>query len=77
MLLFLKSILGGIVGVFLTWIVILICWHVWRANRIDPGPSGLASIAGTWEMLLHTPFILTLLTLAFGIGLWLVARRNF
>jgi hypothetical protein len=76
MTLFVKSILGGVMGVVLMWIIIVFSWYVWRVRRVDPTPAGLGAVAGGWDMLLHTPFVLLLLTLAFGIGLWVVARRN-
>ena len=75
LLLFVRSIFGGIIAVLLTWIVILIAWYVWVSRKISNQP-GLRAVAGGWDMLLHTPLVLLLLTLAFGIGLWLVARRD-
>jgi hypothetical protein len=73
MLLLVRSIFGGIIAVLLTWIVILITWYVWVSRKISNQP-GLRAVVGGWDMLLHTPFVLLLLTLAFG--LWLVARRD-
>lgn len=65
------ALLGGIVGATVVWIAILLSrgreWMV-------PGRA----VAGGWNLLLNTPWVVVLLTLGFGFGLYLetvLARR--
>jgi hypothetical protein len=76
MMLFLRGLFTGVLAVVLTWIVILIVdqWRL-RAEAAARGITGLAAVAGGWTFLLHKPFVLLLLTAAFGSGLWLGVRR--
>lgn len=73
--LLLKGIVGGVLAVLVTWIGI-VAIHSWRWQTMmrQTGTSGLGASAGGWTLLLHTPWVLILLALAFGIGLYLAAR---
>ncbi len=75
MLLFLKSVAGGITGLTVIWIIVL-SFFMWQSAMTRSGVQGLSSTAGTWEMLLHTPWVLLLLTVGFGVGLSVTARWN-
>jgi hypothetical protein len=44
-----------------------------RATRNLPG---LGAVAGGWDLALRTPLNLCLLSIAFGIGMWLGVRLN-
>lgn len=74
-MIFVKSVLGGVVAVVLTW-VIIIFWFMWRleAVRRQQGETGLGAVAGGWNYLLHLPSVVILLTAAFGVGLYITAR---
>jgi hypothetical protein len=73
-MIFLKSILGGIGAVVLTWIII-VCVFAWRTNvaASQEGMTGLVAVAGGWSHLLRMPLVAVLLTAAFGVGLYLTA----
>src|SRR5258706_13748374 len=73
MLLFLKSVAGGITGLTVIWIIVLSIF-LWRSAMSRVSPSGLSSTAGGWDELLHTPWVLLLLIAGFGVGLWVTAR---
>lgn len=70
-----KAVFGGIVAVFVTRTVVgfVFTWRV-RAATECQGLSGLGAAAGGWTNLLHQPSVIVLLTIAFGIGLWVIAR---
>ena len=72
---FFKGVLGGLVGVLLTWVLIvaLQTWR-WHALTKQRGITGLGAMAGGWTLLLHTPAVIVLLTIAFGLGLYLAVR---
>jgi len=38
------------------------------------GVSGLGATAGGWELLMQTPLVILLLTIAFGAGLFIAGR---
>lgn len=69
---FIKALLGGICAVLLTWVVII---GVHMAMTRDGSRTGeLRAVAGGWTHLLHLPLVLVILTVAFGIGLYLASR---
>jgi hypothetical protein len=76
-LVFLKGILGGLISVTITWVTI-ICVFQLRISILkkQQGITGLVGVAGGWEMLLHTWWIVLLLTLAFGLGLYWTVWRS-
>ncbi len=70
-MIFLKSVLGGVAGVVAMWIVI-VCAFMWRMGTLRT--TGLTAVAGGWSYLLHTRWVVILLTAAFGVGLYLTAH---
>ena len=74
-MIFVKSVLGGVVTVVLAWIVVVTVFMLRAgAARKQQGISGLSATAGGWNYLLQTPFVLLLLTVAFGLGLYVTSR---
>jgi hypothetical protein len=71
----LRSVLGGVITVFVMWFVI-VCFHVWHLHAMarQRGATGLGGIAGGWGYLVGMPSTVLLLTAAFGAGLYLTAR---
>ena len=72
---FLKGVLGGLVAVILVWVLIvaLKTWR-WHALTKQQGRTGLGAMAGGSTLLLHTPAVVVLLAIAFGLGLYLAVR---
>jgi hypothetical protein len=74
-MLFLRYIATGVMVVTATWIVI-VALTVWRASAAAAeGKGSLGAASGGLSSLLHSPLILVLLTIAFGVGLLLQSRR--
>jgi hypothetical protein len=69
-----RGITGGVGAVLLMWILVL-CFDYWRTSVSAPRVRGLVAVAGGWDYLLHRPDVVILLTLAFGVGLYLTSRR--
>jgi hypothetical protein len=70
-----KAVFGGIVAVVVMWtVVVFVFTGRVRTATERQGLSGLGAVAGGWTYLLHQPSVILLLTIAFGIGLWLTAR---
>jgi len=74
-MLFLKSLAGGVLAVVAMWIVI-VSVYMYRWAQASRGETGLVAHAGGWDSLLHVRFVLLLLTLAFGFGLYAVNARR-
>jgi hypothetical protein len=74
-MIFLKSVIGGIVCATAMWVVV-VCAFTWRTNGIrrQNGITGLGAVAEGWGYLLRMPLVAILLTAAFGAGLYLTAR---
>ena len=74
-MIFLKSLAGGVGAVCFTWIIIVTVSMI-RLNVAlkRQHMTGLGAVAGGWTMLIHTPWVVLLLTLAFGIGLYVTGR---
>jgi hypothetical protein len=72
---FVKGVLGGVAAVVVMWIV-TIAVYMFRSTKgaSHAGNIRLTSVAGGWTYLLHLPLVIGLLTVAFGVGLWLAAR---
>ena len=70
-----KGIFGGIVALIVMWCIILAV-HTWGMRMVarQQGITGLTAIAGGWNYLIHMPLVVVLLTTAFGIGIYVVAR---
>lgn len=67
-----KAIGGGVIGVLLTWLVILVIDHWIRKGQA----TGLGAVAGGWTFLLQLPIVVLALSAAFGIGLYAVVRLS-
>jgi len=74
-MIFLKSVAGGVVAVVAMWVIVIVIYS-WRLSVMmkKKGMTGLAANAGGFNSLLHMPLVLILLTVAFGVGLYLTAR---
>jgi|1185.fasta_scaffold1371011_2 hypothetical protein len=70
MLLLSKGIIGGIVAVLVVWTVTVVVYFMGR----DVTTTGLGAVAGGWDMLLRSPLIALILTLAFGVGFRIMTR---
>jgi hypothetical protein len=72
---FIRGILGGLVAAVVMWSIV-VCFYAWRWHQImkQQGLTGLTAHAGGWNYLLHLPSVVILLTVAFGIGLYLRVR---
>jgi len=70
-----KAIFGGLVAVVVTWVIIGVTYE-WRTKFIarQHGITGLVAVTSPASSLLHTPLVIVLLTVAFGIGLYLAVR---
>ncbi len=75
MILFVKSIIGGVVALLLAWVGVLAS-EIWMLKIYNArhGVQGLGAIAGGWTMLMRSPTVVLLLATAFGVGFYLVAR---
>ena len=73
MLLFIKGMSAGIAAVIVVWIVILVVmYRRWTADA----PPGLHAIAGGWDMLSRTPWVVFVLACAFGLGFFAMTRLS-
>jgi hypothetical protein len=71
-----KSLAGGVISAFVTWIII-VAVYMWRITLMSRqhGNTGLFAVAGGWDDLLHKPITILLLAAAFGLGVYLTALR--
>jgi hypothetical protein len=69
----LKSLMGGVVGVVVIWIVITVAY----ARHVSRQYGNAGAVAVRWDYLFHMPLGVAALTLAFGIGVYLVAKPRF
>ena len=66
-----KVISGGLLGALLAWAGVVVVFY-WRTIGIARAKgSGLAAIAGGWDYLIRLPLTLLLLTVGFGLGLFI------
>jgi uncharacterized iron-regulated membrane protein len=65
-----KAIGGGVLCLMGMWVGILVTYGWW----VRRGETGLGAIAGGWAYLLQLPVVVTLLTIAFGIGFYAAIR---
>ncbi len=75
MTLFLQAIGGGVLAVICSWVAVLVV-HQLRVDAYNKrsGMTGLGASAGGWNYLLQLPTVSLILTIAFGIGLYLTVR---
>ena len=77
MMIFAKSLMSGVAAVIAMWVAIVVFWSVWRFYVLKKQfPDEVVSVAGGYDMLIHTPLVWTLLTLAFWLGLYLFIRKH-
>jgi hypothetical protein len=74
-LLLFKAIFGGVFCVLSMWIAIVMTdtWKLYR-DLAKQGMTGRVAIAGGWAYLIQLPGVVVLVSLAFGVGFYLVAR---
>jgi hypothetical protein len=74
-LIFPKGLLGGLGAAIVMWIIVL-CYSVWRLSVVNRklGIEGLGAVAGGWTYLVHSPIVVALITIAFGLGFYLTTR---
>ena len=68
LLVFPKGLLGGVVAVTITWLTVLFCFH-WRTTNRG---HALGAVSGGWQYLAHAPWVILLLSVAFGLGFYVV-----
>jgi|GEM_PF-3186348 len=73
--LLLKAVAGGVFSVFVTWALILSA-ESWRLNTAvrKLGVTGPVAVAGGWTALMRSPIVAVVLSAAFGVGFFVVAR---
>jgi hypothetical protein len=71
-----RGILGGIGAVLVMWIAI-IATFTWRLASVQraAGLHGNVGMAGGWRYLCHSPIVIVLLAVAFGLGFYLATRH--
>jgi len=75
MLLVIKSVAMGVLGVALMWCAVLAV-SIWNTHRdMQSRHEGLGAASGGFNHLIHNPVVLLLLTIGFGVGLFISARR--
>jgi hypothetical protein len=78
---FIKSLTGGIAAAIVAW-AIVVALEIWRIVRVAQtmGPGPLRAVAFEWGYILLKPWVISFLTISFGLGLWLtshyLARRQ-
>ena len=66
-----KGLFGGLIFATAMWISVILC-HAWSAIRDARklGYAGPLAIAGGWQYLIQAPWVVVLLSVAFGIGFY-------
>jgi hypothetical protein len=75
LLIFPKGLLGGLISATAMWTVVIVS-HTWHASRSARklGYVGPVATAGGWQYLVQVPWVVVLLSVAFGIGFyWVVS----
>jgi hypothetical protein len=73
LLIFPKGLLGGLIAATLMWAAVIF-YDNWQANRNvrKLGYGGPMAVAGGWQYLVQLPWVVVLLSVAFGLGFYLV-----
>ena len=73
LLIFPKGLLGGLVAASVMWTVVILGYD-WNATRgvRNPGYEGPVAISGGWQYLVQVPWVVVLLSVAFGLGFYAV-----
>ena len=74
-LIFPRGLLGGLGAAIVMWIIVL-CFSAWRLSvtKRRLGIEGLGAVAGGATYLVHSPSVVVLITVAFGLGFYLTTR---
>jgi hypothetical protein len=74
-LIFPRGLLGGLGAAIVMWIIVL-CFSAWRLSvtKRRLGIEGLGAVAGGSTYLVHSPSVVVLITVAFGLGFYLTTR---
>jgi hypothetical protein len=73
LLIFPKGLLGGIIAATLMWAVLIFYYNQrWAENVRRLGYEGPTATAGGWEYIVQVPWVVVLLSVAFGVGFYLV-----
>lgn len=75
LLIFPKGLLGGLSGAIVMWIAVIFFsqWEVTTRIRRQ-GVQGPIAVARGWTYLAHTPLVVVLLAVAFGLGFYFATR---
>ena len=67
-----KGLLGGLISATVMWTVVIF-YHTWHATRSARrlGYVGPVATAGGWQYLVQVPWVVVLLSVAFGMGFYL------
>ena len=73
LLIFPEGLLGGLIATTLMWTMVIFyhSWHEARSVR-RLGYEGPVAIAGGWRYLVQAPWVVALLSVAFGLGFYAV-----
>ena len=71
LLIFPEGLLGGLIATTLMWTMVIFyhSWHEARSVR-RLGYEGPVAIAGGWQYLVQAPWVVALLSVAFGLGFY-------
>ena len=74
LLIFPKGLLGGLIAATLMWTVVIFYYSSWHATSSvrKLGYEGPVAIAGGWQYLVQVPWVVVLLSVAFGLGFYAV-----
>lgn len=77
LLLFPKAVIGGVVATTFVW-VLIVFYNYWQITRIwkQKGFTGPVAVAGGVTYLLNSTWVVMLLTVAFGVGFYLVTLTS-
>jgi hypothetical protein len=81
LLIFPKGLLGGLIFATVMWTAVII-YQTWNETSYirKLGHEGPVAIAGGWQYLAQLPWVVALLSIAFGLGfyvvVWWVARHS-
>jgi hypothetical protein len=73
LLIFPKGLLGGLIAATVMWMAVIFYYN-WQASRNvrKLGFAGPMAVAGSWQYLVQVPWVVVLLSVAFGLGFYLV-----
>jgi hypothetical protein len=73
LLIFPKGLLGGLTAATLMWAAVIF-YDNWQTSRNvrKLGYGGPMAVAGGWQHLVQLPWVVVLLSVAFGLGFYLV-----